>query len=135
MSADSATHYAMKREVNLPVEEAEERVRLALGEEGFGVLTQIDLTSVFQKKLGKSIRPYRIFGACNPVLAHQAITTETDIGLLLPCNVIVYEGEGEGTCVVAAIDPVAQLGIAGREDLLPIAEDVKARLERVLAAV
>jgi uncharacterized protein (DUF302 family) len=135
MSADSATRYAMKREVNLPIEEVEERVRLALGEEAFGVLTEIDLTSVLEKKLGKSIRPYRIFGACNPTLAHQAVSIETDIGLLLPCNVIIYEGEGEGTCVVAAIDPVAQLGIAGREDLRPIAEEVKVRLERVLAAL
>ena len=67
--------------------------------------------------------------------SNQAITAEIDIGLLLPCNVVVYEGEGEGTCVVAAIDPVAQLVVAGREDLRSIAEDVKARLERVLAAV
>lgn len=135
MSSDSATGYAMKREVDLPIGEAEERVRLALGEEGFGVLTEIDLASVFEEKLGESLRPYRILGACNPVLAHQAITAEIDIGLLLPCNVIVYEGERQATSVVAAIDPVAQLGIAGREDLRSIAEDVKARLERVLAAV
>ncbi len=135
MASDSATGYAMKREVDLPIGEAEERVRLALGEEGFGVLTEIDLASVFEEKLGESLRPYRILGACNPVLAHQAITAEIDIGLLLPCNVIVYEGERPATSVVAAIDPVAQLGIAGREDLRSIAEDVKARLERVLAAV
>jgi hypothetical protein len=68
-------------------------------------------------------------------LAHQAITAEIDIGLLLPCNVIVYEGESQATSVVAAIDPVAQLGIAGREDLRSIAEEVKDRLERVLAAL
>lgn len=135
MSVNSATHYAMTREVNLPVDQAEERVRAALGEEGFGVLTEIDVTSVFEQKLGASFRPYRILGACNPSLAHQAITAETDIGLLLPCNVVVYEGEREGTSVVAAIDPVVQLGIAGREDLRSIAEEVKARLERVLAAV
>ncbi len=135
MSTDLATRYAMKREIDIPVHEAEEWVRLALGEEGFGVLTEIDLTSVFKQKLGASFRPYRIFGACNPVLAHQTIMTEVDIGLLLPCNVIVYEGEREGTSVVAAIDPVAQLGIAEREDLRPIADEVKARLERVLAAV
>ena len=135
MSVSSATAYAMKRELNLRIDEAEERVRLALSEEGFGVLTEIDVTSVFKEKLGESFRPYRILGACTPSLAHQAITAEIDIGLLLPCNVVVYEGEREGTSVVAAIDPVAQLGIARREDLRPVAEEVKARLERVLAAV
>jgi uncharacterized protein (DUF302 family) len=134
MSADLATRYAMKREMDIPVPEAEEWVRLALGEEGFGVLTEIDVTSVFKEKLGESFRPYRILGVCTPSLAHQALTAEIDIGLLLPCNVVVYEGEREGTSVVAAIDPVAQLGIAGREDLRPMAEEVKASLERVLAA-
>jgi uncharacterized protein (DUF302 family) len=135
MSSDSATRYAMKREMDIPVPEAVEWVRLALRKEGFGVLTEIDVTSVFKEKLGESFRPYRILGACNPSLAHQAITAEIDIGLLLPCNVVVYEGEREGTSVVAVIDPVAQLGIAEREDLRPMAEEVKARLERVLAAV
>lgn len=133
MSTDSA--YGMKRELEIPVDEAEERVRLALGEEGFGVLTEIDVSAVLQQKLGETFRPYRILGACNPSLAHQALTAETDIGLLLPCNVVVYEGEMEGTSVVAAIDPVAQLGITGREDVRSIADEVKAKLERVLAAV
>lgn len=135
MPAVSKTSYAMKRELDLTVDEAEEGVRHALGEEGFGVLTEIDVKSVFDQKLGITHRPYRILGACNPTLAHQAITTEIDIGLLLPCNVVIYEGEDESNSVIAMMDPVAQLGIAGRDDLRPLAEEVKARLERVLVAV
>lgn len=135
MSADLGAGYAMKRELQLPVDAAEERVREALAEEGFGVLTEIDVASVFERKLGATFRPYRILGACNPTLAHQAITAETDIGLLLPCNVVVYEGEGGSTSVVAALDPVAQLGIAEREDLRSVAREVRTRLERVLASL
>jgi uncharacterized protein (DUF302 family) len=135
MSGDTKTGYAMKREVELSCDEAEERVRETLQAEGFGVLTRIDLATVFQEKLGADLQPYRILGACNPNLAYSAITAENDIGLLLPCNVIVYQGPSPSTSVIAAIDPVVQFGIVGRDDLRAVAEEVKTRLARALEAV
>jgi len=127
--------YGFKTTVNASVEEAEERVRAALKEEGFGVLSEVNIATAFKAKLGIDFRPYKILGACNPPLAHQAITEEEDIGLLLPCNVIVYEGSEPGTAVVAALDPILQLGVAGRDDLAGLADDVAARLKRVIEAV
>jgi uncharacterized protein (DUF302 family) len=127
--------YGFKKTITASTEEAEQRVRAALKDEGFGVLTEIDIKSAFKEKLDVDFRPYRILGACNPPLAHQAITEDRDIGLLLPCNVIVYEGEAAGTSVVAALDPVLQLGVSGRGDLGPLADEVRARLERVIDAV
>jgi len=133
MSMDLA--YGLKKIVNLSVDEADARVRDALKKEGFGVLTEIDVKSTLKQKLDVDFRPYRILGACNPPLAHRALMEETDIGLLLPCNVVVYEGEDTGTTVVSILDPVLQLGVAGRDDMGPLAEEVRARLERVLADV
>ena len=127
--------YGFKTTVNAPVDEAEARVREALKGEGFGVLTEIDIKSAFKEKLDVDFKRYRILGACSPPLAHQALSEEDDIGLLLPCNVVVYEGEEEGTSVVAALDPVLQLGVSGREDLGDLANDVQARLKRVIDAV
>lgn len=135
MSSDAETGYAMKREVELSCDDAEERVRETLQAEGFGVLTRIDLSTVLKERLGVDLQPYRILGACNPKLAYSAITAETDIGLLLPCNVIVYEGPSPSTSMIAAIDPVAQFEIVGRDDLRGVAEEVKTRLARALAAV
>jgi uncharacterized protein (DUF302 family) len=133
MSTDLA--YGLKKIVNASVDEADARVREALKKEGFGVLTEIDVKSTLKQKLDVDFRPYRILGACNPPLAHRALTEEMDIGLLLPCNVVVYEGEEAGTTVVSILDPVLQLGVAGRDDMRPLAEDVRARMERVLAGV
>jgi uncharacterized protein (DUF302 family) len=133
MSTDLA--YGLKKIVNAPVDETDARVREALKKEGFGVLTEIDVKSTLKQKLDVDFRPYRILGACNPPLAHRALTEEMDIGLLLPCNVVVYEGEEAGTTVVSILDPVLQLGVAGRDDMRPLAEDVRARMERVLAGV
>jgi uncharacterized protein (DUF302 family) len=133
MSMDLA--YGLKKIVNVPVDDADARVREALKKEGFGVLTEIDVKSTLKQKLDVDFRPYRILGACNPPLAHRALTEEADIGLLLPCNVVVYEGEEAGTTVVSILDPVLQLGVAGRDDMRPLAEEVRARLERVLAQV
>lgn len=130
-----STPYALKTTVNLPPDEAEKVARDALAAEGFGVLTEIDVRATMRNKLDVEFRPYIILGACNPPLAHTALTQEIDIGLLLPCNVVVYEGVDPGTSVVAAIDPVTQLGITGRTDIEPLAIEVKARLERVIAKV
>ena len=127
--------YGLKADVPLPYERAVERAREELGKEGFGVLTEIDVRATLKKKLDVDFRPYVILGACNPSLAHQALSAERDIGLLLPCNVIVYAGERANTSVVAALDPVAQLNLAGRNDLLPMAQDVRARMERVVKGV
>lgn len=127
--------YGLKRVVAVPFEEADSRVREALSREGFGILTEIDVRETLRKKLDVEFRPYRILGACNPPLAHRALGAEIDVGLLLPCNVIVYEGEEPGTSVVAAIDPVVQLGVTGRDDLEPLAREVKERLGRALAAI
>ncbi|MDP2955891.1 MAG: DUF302 domain-containing protein [Longimicrobiales bacterium] len=127
--------YGFKKTLNASVDEADARVREELKKEGFGVLTEIDVRSTLKQKLGVDFRPYRILGACNPPLAHRALTEEVDIGLLLPCNVVVYAGDEAGTSVVAVLDPVRQLGLTGRSDLVPLAEDVKARMKRVLDAL
>jgi uncharacterized protein (DUF302 family) len=123
--------------VTLPVgyEGAVERTRAALAKEGFGVLTEIDVRATLKKKLDVDFRPYVILGACNPPLAHRALNAERDIGLLLPCNVIVYAGDTPDTSVVAAMDPVAALGLTGRTDIGHLAGEVRARLERALAAL
>lgn len=127
--------YGLKKTVALPPSEAEARVRAELEEEGFGVLTEIDVTATFKEKLDVDFKPYRILGACNPTLAHQALTAEEDIGLLLPCNLVVYEGESESTSVVAVLDPVIQLSMTGREDIEPLAREVADRLRRVLERI
>jgi uncharacterized protein (DUF302 family) len=127
--------YGLKKLVSLPMEEADQLLREELKKEGFGILTEIDVKATLKEKLDVEFRPYKILGACNPPLAHQALSSETDIGLLLPCNVIVYQGEDEGTSVVAVLDPKIQLGVTGRDDIHHLAEDVRARMEKVLAAL
>ena len=112
-----------------------QRTRSELGREGFGVLTEIDVRETLKKKLDVEFRPYVILGACNPPLAYQALTAERDIGLLLPCNLVVYASDDPAKSVVAALDPVAQLRLAARDDLEPLAREVRQRLERVLARV
>lgn len=132
---EQTTRYGLAATVNLPYASALQRTREELGKEGFGVLTEIDVAATLKHKLDVTFRPYTIFGACNPSLAHRALSTELDIGLLLPCNVIVYAGEEPGTSVVAAMDPVAALELSGNESIRGIAEEVRRRLERALAAV
>jgi len=127
--------YGFKKTVSLPVEDADRRLREELKKEGFGILTEIDVKATLKEKLDVDFRPYKILGACNPPLAHQALSSEMDIGLLLPCNVIVYEGEEEGTSVVGVLDPKVQLGVTGRDDIDHLAEEVRARMERALAAL
>ena len=127
--------YGMTRTVDLPYEQAVERVREALGKEGFGVLSEIDISATLKKKLDVDTRPYTILGACNPPLAHQAFNAEPNIGLLLPCNVVVYAGDDGKRSVVAAIDPEVSLGRVGNDALAPLAAEVKSRLSRVLDSV
>jgi len=105
-------------------------VRASLKAEGFGVITEIDVKQTMKDKLDTDVRPYVILGACRPQSAHAAIGAEPDIGVLLPCNVIVYE-TGERTRV-AAVNAGAMLGMVGNERLGPIADDIQARLDRVL---
>jgi uncharacterized protein (DUF302 family) len=132
---EQTTRYGIGTTVPLPYEQALARTKEALAAEGFGVLSEIDVAATLEKKLGVDFRPYVILGACNPPLAHQALTAERDIGLLLPCNVIVYADDDPGRSVVAAMDPVEALQLTGNEAVRPLAREVRARLERVLNAV
>ncbi|MHC4822302.1 MAG: DUF302 domain-containing protein, partial [Planctomycetota bacterium] len=125
----------LKKSLEGSMEDAEARVREALKGEGFGVLTEIDVQATMKAKLDVDFRPYKILGACNPPLAYQALTEEVDIGLLLPCNVVVYAGEEENTCVVSILDPAQQLAVSGRDDIKPLADEVRSRMERALAAL
>jgi uncharacterized protein (DUF302 family) len=129
------TRYGMSATVPLAYDEAVARTKDALASEGFGVLSEIDVAATLKKKLEVDFRPYVILGACNPPLAYKALTAERDIGLLLPCNVIVYADDEPGRSVVAAMDPVPALELTGNESVRPVAQDVRARLERVLEAV
>lgn len=128
------TKFGFGKAVDLGFDEAIETVTEELAKEGFGVLTEIDVQATLKKKLGEDMRPYRILGACNPPLAHQAVTAVPEIGLLLPCNVLVREDD-EGKVRVSFMDPGAVLGLVDNPDVEPLAEQVRERLERVLAAL
>ncbi|HET7264673.1 MAG TPA: DUF302 domain-containing protein [bacterium] len=124
------TRYGFGTAVNLAYPEAVARTIELLKEEGFGVLTEIDVQRTLKEKLGAEFRRYVILGACNPPLAHRALQVEREIGLVLPCNVIVYEESGGS--VVSVMDPMPALGMVGNEALRPIAEEASARLHRVV---
>lgn len=124
------TSYALRVTCSLTPDEADERIRDALAQEGFGVLTEIDMAATLQAKLGLEVEPYRILGACSPPLAATALQSEPDIGLLLPCNVVIY-ARGDRT-VVAALDPRTMVDITGNSEMDEVAQDARARLERVL---
>ncbi len=132
---EQTTPYGIGATVDVPYDQAVARTRDELAKEGFGVLTEIDVRATLKNKLDVEFRPYVILGACSPALAHRALSAERDIGLLLPCNVVVYQGDDPGKSVVAAMDPVAALQLSGNADIGPIAEEVKGRLRRVLEAV
>ena len=125
--------YGYSKSVNLSYEKAVEKVTDELKKEGFGVLTTIDVKDTFRKKLDVEFKKYVILGACNPPYAHKALTAEEQIGLLLPCNVIVYE-QGEQS-VVAAFDPMTMLKVLDNEKIQPIADEIQQRLRRVIDAM
>lgn len=124
--------YGVGTTVAAPYRDAIEKTRAALQEQGFGVLTEIDVQKTMKEKLDVDFRSYVILGACNPALAHQALQADLGVGLLLPCNVIVYDN-GDGTSSVEALDPEAALGIVGDNPVIvTVARDAKARLQRVV---
>lgn len=129
--------YTIERRATGDVDDVEASVRDALADEGFGVLTEIDVAATLQEKLGiDDQQEYRILGACNPELAHQALDQEPALGALLPCNVVVSEAEdGSGDVVIQAVDPESMLSVVDNPALDEFATDVKARLERVLDSV
>ncbi|HLL80828.1 MAG TPA: DUF302 domain-containing protein [Ktedonobacteraceae bacterium] len=129
----TTTTYGFGTHLDLPYEQAVPRVKEALKSEGFGVLTEIDVRKTMREKLGAEMEPYIILGACNPPLAHRALEQEPDIGLLLPCNVVV-RADTTGSRVDIA-DPQAMLGIVGNTSIEAVADEAKQRLQRVLAAL
>jgi len=128
------TKYGFGKTVTLDFERAIDVVTEALKTEGFGVLTDIDVQATLKKKLGEDMPPYRILGACNPPLAHKALTAEPSIGLLLPCNVVVRQDEA-GAVHVEFMDPGAVLDLVENPAVHELAQDVTERLNRVLAAL
>lgn len=119
--------------LDLPYEETIPAVTAALKAEGFGVLTEIDVKNTLKQKIGADFRKYVILGACNPNLAHQALSHDLGMGLLLPCNVIVYEEDGGS--VVSIVNPLDMLDVANKPELTDIAEDARGRLARVIDAL
>jgi uncharacterized protein (DUF302 family) len=126
--------YGMHVTVNCSIQEAEEKATIALKEEGFGVLTEIDVKAVLKKKIDVDRKPYKILGACNPVLANQALQQEPDLGLLLPCNVIIREEDDE-SITVGIIDPEAMFQVVNKPEMQALADEVKVRFERVMSAI
>ena len=129
------SQYGTHVHLDVPYDTAIEQTTAALKTEGFGVLTTIDVRATLKQKLDIDFRRYVILGACNPPLAHRALTTELEAGLMLPCNVIVYEDDSGAGSVVAVVDPHVMLATAVHPDLLPVADEAAARLGRVLAAL
>lgn len=126
--------YTITVTLDAPLDDVEPRVRDALADEGFGVLSEIDVRAALRDKLGEDVGPYKILGACNPPLARAAIAADPDVGALLPCNVLL-RGRSDGGTSVAAADPVAMLEIADREELRELGADARERITRALQAL
>jgi len=126
--------YYFAKTLETTFDDAIARTTRALGDEGFGVLTEIDVAATLKKKIGADFRPYRILGACNPGFAHKALLAEDKIGTMLPCNVIVQE-VAPGAVEVAAVDPIASMSAIQNQDLGAIAGQVRDKLRSVIAAL
>ncbi|MFH5885973.1 DUF302 domain-containing protein [Halalkalibaculum sp. DA3122] len=124
--------YLTSQKVDLSYDQAIEKVTDLLKEEGFGVLTEIDVKDTLKKKLDVDFKKYKILGACNPNFAHKALQAEDKIGVMLPCNVIVEENE-DGTVEVSTVNPVASMQAVSNDRLQPIADEVRTRLEKVIS--
>ncbi|HUL79128.1 MAG TPA: DUF302 domain-containing protein [Vicinamibacteria bacterium] len=123
--------FGIRKTLDLGFDAALARVPEALKSEGFGVLTEIDVQATLKKKLDVEFRRYRILGTCNPPFAHQALQHSLDVGMLMPCNVIVYEAD-DGRTVVSAVDPMQTMAVQGDPALRPLAERVQEKLRRVI---
>ena len=134
MTQPNSSQLGITVQLKTDFETAIQRVTDALKVEGFGVLTEIDVKATFKKKIDVDFRPYKILGACNPTLAHRALSSDAQVGLLLPCNVTVSE-EGEGLIEVSIIDPIGMLGVVKNPAIEPVAQEARTRLERVAAAL
>jgi uncharacterized protein (DUF302 family) len=126
-------HYGLSTAVKESYEDAIEKVTAELKEQGFGILTQIDVKATMKKKLDADIDNYIILGACNPALAYQSLQTEQEMGLLLPCNVIVYDKAG--TTYVSLLDPMGMVAFSGNDALCDMAEEARSRLDKVYEAM
>lgn len=126
--------YYFSKTLNMSFDEAIQHITDELKKEGFGVLTEIDVKATLKKKLDVDFRNYRILGACNPPLAYQALQAEPQIGLMLPCNVVVQE-EDSGRTIVSAIDPLASMQAVENESLGEVADQVKAKLQKVIESI
>ena len=133
MITASGRTYTLHGTTALPFADAVAKVRETLKQEGFGVLTEIDVRATLREKLGVETEPYLILGACNPTFAHRALQLESELGALLPCNVVVYEHDG--VTHVSAVDPVAMLGIVKNADLDAIGRQIRERVGRAVEAV
>lgn len=126
--------YSFSTQLTGTLPDIEQKVTEALKDEGFGILTEIDVQATLKKKLGIEKRPYKILGACNPPLANQALDADPDIGLLLPCNLVIREEE-DGSITVAFMDPEAVLTLVDIKGVTELAKEVRSRLERVREAL
>lgn len=131
---ETAMNLGMSVTVSGTIDSVQERVTAALKAEGFGVLTQIDVKETLKQKLDVDFRPYRILGACNPTLAHRALSAAPQVGLLLPCNVTLSQTSADST-EVSVVDPLSMLGVIHLAELSVIAEEAQARLARVVKAL
>ena len=126
--------YGYGRQLSISMNEAEEKIRVSLLSQGFGVLTEIDVKSTLNAKIGVDFKPYKILGACNPNIAYQALTEEPEIGLLLPCNIVIWDNE-DGTVNVSAIDAKKMLSVTGRDDLEELSTQVNGLLHAAIDAL
>ena len=130
-----SNRYSFGKTVALPFDRARERIVDELAQVGFGILTEIDVKATLKKKIDKDFTKYVILGACNPHLAFQALSGEIDIGLLLPCNVTVYENPADGKTVVSVLDPETMVTLTGRKDIEPLARQARDKVVAALEAM